>query len=180
MRKTLYVIGIAAPLAVMAASAARAASGAADWFGAPANAEAFGRPVPRDRPVAVTSRESPLAAVAEAERAIVFVFAADCEVCHVNMANWTELVRTLRGREVALIALSPREKPGAREYWRELGRRVRVVTAPAEEIRAALGVESTPATLMVSRGRVRAEALGTLSAAAWTQFRLFGEGHEDR
>jgi hypothetical protein len=114
-----------------------------------------------------------LARIAAAERAVVFVYAPDCAVCHANMANWTELVADLRGGPVRLFAVAPSASPAALDYWGALSREVEIVTATPAQVHAALGAGSTPATLLVERGVVRAAVAGSLTAPARRQVRAF-------
>lgn len=153
----------------------KTARAATVWIRAPHAGERTGRSTPRDAPVRAEAT-SPLAAVARAERAIVFVYLPDCQVCHSNMANWIDIVGETRGADVELYAVAAVDDPWALEYWRGLQRHVRVMAASPREVHGALGVGNTPATLLVQDGRVRGQILGALTPAAKAEVLRFARG----
>lgn len=171
MKTRIYLATLLLLSLVLTAGAWNGGRAAHRFLKAPREALAAGRPAEHDRPLRVRPG-SALAEMASAERAIVFVFSPGCTVSAANMANWTELVRRTRGR-VALFAVGPVARDSAAAYWGALGRHVRVLSAPAEEIEAVLGVRATPVTLAVAKGRIRAEAPGPLRAAARAELLAF-------
>jgi hypothetical protein len=160
---------------VLLLSGWKTARAAAMWVRAPHAGERTGLAKPRNAPVR-TESASPLAQVARAERAVVFIYLPDCQVCHANMANWIDLVRELRGGGVELYAIAPVRTPAAHAYWDGLDRHVRVITATPREVHTAFDVGNTPATLLVQDGRVRGEILGALTPAGMAQVRRFVRG----
>ena len=160
---------------VLALNGWKAALAAQRWVRAPAEARASGAPTARAIPVRAAPG-SPLHPIAASRRALVFVFSPDCSVSRANTANWTALVRQARGAKVEIFAVGPVDARAARAYWGGLGRRVRVLSAPAKEIEHALGVQSTPVTMMVANGRVRAQAAGPLRDAARDRLAAFARG----
>jgi hypothetical protein len=150
----------------------KVARSVADFARAPAAAREAGLARPRDVPIRVEAG-GPLAELAALDRAIVFVYAPGCAVGAANMANWTELVRAARGGPARLVAVAPERTAAARAYWGGLAREVRVLAAPPAAVREALGVESTPVTLLVERGRIRGELTGALTAPARAQVLRF-------
>jgi hypothetical protein len=165
VKNRIYVATLLLLSLVLTAGAWNGTRAAHRWVSAPREALAAGRPAEHDRPLPVKPG-SALAELAAAERAIVFVYSPGCAVSRANMANWTELVRRTRGGRVALFAVGPVDADSAAAYWGALGRHVRVLPVPAQEIEAVLGVRATPVTLAVEKGRIRAEAPGPLRAAA--------------
>ena len=159
-------------VAVLLFSGWKAAAASVTWVRAPGAGARTGLLTVRNVPVRAPAA-GPLAEIARAERAIVFIYSPDCAVCHANMANWIDLVGELRGGPVALYAVAPMDTPPARAYWGGLGRHVRVVTATPAEVHTAFGVEATPATLLVERGALRGEVVGSLTAAGLAQVRRF-------
>jgi hypothetical protein len=121
---------------------------------------------------------SPMAEIARAERALVFVYSPDCSVCHANMANWIDLVGELKGGPVSLYTVAPMDTPRTHAYWGQMTQHVRVITTTPAEVHTALGVDVTPMTLLVERGRVRGAAAGSLTAAGRGQLRAFARGEE--
>lgn len=159
-------------VAVLLLSGWKAARASIALVRAPHAGERTGLATPRSTPVRARP-SSPLAEVARAERAIVFIYSPDCQVCHANMANWIDLVGELRGGPVTLYAVAPVQNRESREYWGGLERHVRIITAPPAEVHTAFGVGNTPVTLLVRDGAVRAEILGSLTEAARGQVRAF-------
>ena len=149
-----------------------AARASAALLHAPETAARTGLATPRNAPVR-SRPASPLADVARAERAIVFIYSPDCQVCHANMANWIDLVGELRGGPATLYAVAPVQTPAARAYWGGLERHVRIITATPAEVHTAFNVGNTPATLLVREGSIRGEVIGPLTAAALEQVRAF-------
>ena len=172
MKSRIY--GLVPPLllATLALSGWKAAWGAIDIVRAPGVVEKTGIATPGGRPVRARDGE-PLAVIARTERAIVFVYSPDCLICHANMANWIDLVGELRNSPVRLYAVAPMTSAPARDYWRGLDRRVTVIMTTPAALDRALGMRVTPATLLVSAGRVRGEIVGPLTAAAHAQVRRF-------
>ncbi|HEU0301017.1 MAG TPA: redoxin family protein [Longimicrobium sp.] len=163
---------IASLVAVLASSGWKAARASVTIARAPRAGEQAGLATVRGAPVRAEA-EGPLAKITRAERAVVFIYAPDCSVCHANMANWIDLVGTLRGGATALYAVSPTDTPAARAYWGALERHVRVVIAAPAQVHRAFGVQATPATLLVQDGTVRGEIIGSLTAAGRAQVRRF-------
>lgn len=157
---------------VVALSGWKAARASVALVHAPQAAERTGLATPRNTRVRARPA-SPLAEIARSGRAIVFVYSPDCTVCHANMANWIDVVGELRGGPAALYAVAPMDTPPALAYWGELDRHVRIITATPAQVHAALGVSSTPATLLVGQGHVRGEIVGSLTGAARAQVRAF-------
>lgn len=162
---------------VLTAGAWNGVRAAHGFLKAPREALAAGRLAEHDRPLRARPG-SALAELANAERAIVFVYSPGCAVSRSNMANWTELVRRTRGGRVALFAVGPVDADSAAAYWGALARHVRVLPVPAKEIEAVLGVRATPVTLAVAKGRIRAEAQGPLRAAARGEMLAFAAGSD--
>lgn len=158
-------------VAVLALSGWKAARASVSIVRAPRAGEQAGLAKVRSAPVRAEAR-GPLGEIARAERAVVFVYTPDCSVCHANMANWTDLVGTLRGG-ATLYAVSPADTPEARAYWGGLARHVRIVIAAPAKVHRAFGVQATPATLLVQDGTVRGEIIGSLTTAARAQVRRF-------
>jgi hypothetical protein len=150
----------------------KTARAAATWARAPQAGERTGLATPRNAPVRARPG-SALAPVARAERAIVFIYLPDCQVCHANMANWIDLVGELRGTGTELYAVAPARTPAADAYFGGLRRHVRVITATPAEVHAAFGGGSTPATLLVRDGSIRGEIIGSTTPAALRQVRAF-------
>lgn len=167
-----HAIVTALLVAVLALSGWKAARASVLLARAPRAGEQTGVATVRDAPIR-TRAAGPLAEIARAERAVVFVYTPDCSVCHANMANWIDLVGALRGGTTALYAVSPMDTPAARAYWGGLARDVRVVVAAPRDVHRAFGVGATPATLLVRDGTVRGEIIGSLTAAARAQVRRF-------
>jgi hypothetical protein len=165
VKNRIYLATLLLLSLVLTAGAWNGVRAAHGWLIAPREALAAGRAAEHDRPLRATPG-SALAELARAERAIVFVYSPGCAVSRANMANWTELVRQTRGDRVAFFAVGPADADSAAAYWGALRRHVRVLSVPAKEIEAVLGVRVTPVTLAVARGRLRAEAAGPLRAAA--------------
>jgi hypothetical protein len=161
----------------LALSGWKTARSVADFARAPRAAREAGLAKRRDAPVRVDAR-SPLAEVAAAERAIVFVYAPECAVGAANMVNWTELVRAAHDGPARLIAVAAEQTPAARAYWGGLRRQVRVLEASAETVHQTFGVASTPVTLLVERGRIRGELTGALTAPARAQVLRFARTGE--
>jgi hypothetical protein len=153
----------------------KTARAAALWARAPHAGERTGLATPRDAPVRAGSA-SPLAEVGKAKRAIVFVYLPDCQVCHANMANWIDLVGETRGADVELYAVAAIDDPRALEFWSGLEGHVRVMVAAPREVHGALGVGSTPATVLVQDGRVRGQVLGALTPAGKAGVLRFARG----
>ncbi|HEX2077983.1 MAG TPA: hypothetical protein VHG08_09745, partial [Longimicrobium sp.] len=172
MRRRGRMIVTALLAAVLALSGWKAARASVAITRAPRAGEQAGLATARAASIR-TRAGGPLAEIARAERAVVFVYTPDCSVCHANMANWIDLVGALRGGTVALYAVSPADTPAARAYWGGLERHVRVVIAAPAEVHRAFGVAATPATLLVRDGAVRGEIIGSLTAAARAQVRRF-------
>lgn len=158
-------------VAVLLLSGWKAARASAALIRAPHVGERTGLAAARNAPVRARPA-SPLAEVARAERAIIFIYSPDCQVCHANIANWIDLVGELRGT-VALYGVAPVQTPASRAYWGGLERHVRVITATPAEVHTAFGVGNTPATLLVRGGAVRGEIIGPLTEAARRQVRAF-------
>lgn len=177
MRARVSRIVTAVLAGVLLFSAWKAAAASALFVRAAGAGERTGLATPRDAPVRAPAA-GPLAEIARAERALVFVYSPACSVCHANMANWIDLVAELRGGPVALYAVAPMDTPAARAYFGGLARHVRVITASPAEVHTALGVEATPATLLVKRGAVRGQVVGSLTAAALAQIRRFAAAGE--
>ena len=175
MRRHTHRIITAVLAGVLLLSGWKTARAAAAWARAPHAGERTGLATPRNTPLRAESG-SPLAAVARAERAIVFVYLPDCQVCHANMANWIDLVRETRDADVDLYAVAPVQTSAALAYWAGLEPHVRVITAPPAEVQAALGVGNTPATLAVRKGQVRSETLGALTPAGKAEVLRFARG----
>jgi hypothetical protein len=175
MRRHAPHIITAVLAATLLLSGWKAARAAAAWVRAPHTGERTGLATPRNVPVRADGA-SPLAQVARAERAIVFVYLPDCQVCHANMANWIDIVGEARDAGVTLYAVAAVDDPRALEYWRGLDREVRVRTAAPGEVHGALGVENTPATLLVQDGRVRGQILGALTPAGKAEVLRFARG----
>lgn len=155
----------------------KAARASAVLVRAPQAGERAGLVERRSAPVRARAA-TPMARIAGAERALVFVYSPDCTICHANMANWIDLVGELKDGPVALYAVAPMDTPPTRAYWGSMARYVRVITATPAEVRTALGVEVTPATLLVERGVVRGAVTGSLTSAARGQLRAFVRGEE--
>lgn len=172
MRRHLPRMMAALLVAVLLLSGWKAARASIRLVRAPSAGERTGLAVARNDPVR-TRPASPLAEVARAERAIVFIYSPDCQVCHANMANWIDLVGELRGGSAALHAVAPMQTPAARAYWGGLERHVRVITATPAEVHTAFEVENTPITLLLERGSVRGVVVGAMTAAAREQVRTF-------
>ena len=172
MRRRAGGIVTALLVAVLALSGWKAARAAVAVAQAPRAGGQAGLATVRSAPVRAQGAGR-LAEIARAERAVVFVYTPDCSVCHANMANWIDLVGALRGERLALYAVSPADTPPARAYWGALERHVRIVIAAPAEVHRALGVSTTPATLLVKEGTVRGEIIGSLTAAARAQVRRF-------
>ncbi|MET0395610.1 MAG: hypothetical protein ABW277_02165 [Longimicrobiaceae bacterium] len=100
------------------------------------------------------------------ERAIVFVFAPECDPTRGNMWNWVDLIGVPEGRPVRALAVTLDRTPGAADYWRRLAGRVEVVAVDSSTMRNRLRVEATPATLLVEDGAVRRVYAGPLNALA--------------
>ncbi|WP_420127424.1 peroxiredoxin family protein [Longimicrobium sp.] len=167
MRRQAHHIITAVLVGVLLLSGWKTARAAATWARAPHAGERTGLATPRDAPVRAPAG-SPLAEVARAQRAIVFVYLPDCQVCHANMANWIDLVGETRDADVDLYAVAPAQPAhtaAAQDYWAGLDRHVRVITATPAGVHAAFGVGNTPATLLIQDGRVRGEILGALTPA---------------
>lgn len=177
MKNRIYLASVLLLSLVLTAGAWNGTRAAHRWLNAPREALAAGRAAEHDRPLRVKPG-SPLAELARAERAIVFVYSPGCEVSRANMANWTELVRRTRGGRVALFAVGPVDADSAAAYWGALARHVRLLPVPAEEIERVLGVRATPVTLAVAKGRIRAEAPGPLRAAARGALMAFAAGSD--
>jgi hypothetical protein len=160
---------------VLLLSGWKTARAAAAWARAPHAGERTGLATPRNAPVRAEGA-APLAAVARAERAVVFVYLPDCQVCHANMANWIDLVAETRGAEVKLYAVAAVDDPRALAYWSGLEGHVRVMAAAPRQVHGALGVGSTPATLLVQDGRVRGQILGALTPAGKAEVLRFARG----
>lgn len=168
MRRHAPRIVTALLVGILLLSAWKTARAAATWVHAPQAGERTGLVTPRNTPI--RAREgSPLAQVAGAERAIVFIYLPDCSVCHANMANWIDIVGELRDADVELYAVAPVESPQARAYFGGLARHVRVITGTPAEVHGAFDVGNTPATLLVQNGKVRGEILGALTPAGKAQ-----------
>ncbi|MBW3570587.1 MAG: hypothetical protein KY467_05735 [Gemmatimonadetes bacterium] len=165
MKNRIYAASVLLLSILLAGGIWNGAGAAHRWLNAPHEALRAGRSAHPGRPIPARPA-SPLAELAGAERAIVFVYSPGCAVSRANMANWTELVRRTRGGGVTLFAVGPAVADSAAAYWGALAGHVRVLSAPAEEIDAVLGVRDTPVTLAVANGRVRMEAPGPLRAAA--------------
>jgi hypothetical protein len=172
VKNRIYLATVLLLSLVLTAGAWNGTRAAHGWLSAPREALAAGRPAEHDRPLRAVPG-SALAELARAERAIVFVYSPGCAVSRANMANWTELVRQTHGGRVALFAVGPADADSAAAYWGALGRHVRVLSVPAKEIEAVLGVRVTPVTLAVAQGRIRAEATGPLRAAARAELLAF-------
>jgi hypothetical protein len=178
MRRHTHHLITAALVGVLLLSGWKTARAAAVWSRAPHAGERTGLATPRNAPVRAPAG-SPLAEVARAERAIVFVYLPDCQVCHANMANWIDLVGETRDADVELYAVAPAhpaQSGAAREYWAGLDRHVRVITATPAAVHAAFDVGNTPATLMVQKGQVRGEILGALTPAGKAEVLRFARG----
>jgi hypothetical protein len=153
----------------------KTARAVATWIRAPHASERTGLATPRGAPVRA-GPASPLAEVARARRAIVFVYLPDCQVCHSNMANWIDMVGQTQDADVELYAVAAVDDPRALDYWSGLQRHVRVMAAAAREVHGALGVGSTPATLLVQDVQVRGQILGALTPAGMGQVLRFARG----
>lgn len=164
-------------VALLLASGFKAARASAALLRAADVSERTGLVEPRNAPLRARAGTA-MSRIAAADRALVFVYAPDCAVCHANMANWIDLVGELNGGPAALYAVAPMDTPATRAYWGPLTRHVGVVTATPEEVHTALGVGATPATLLVERGVVRGAVAGALSAAALGQLHAFARGEE--
>lgn len=167
MRRHAHGILTAALVILLLLSGWKTARAAATWARAPHAGERTGLSTPRNTPVRADAA-SPLAEVARAERAIVFVYLPDCQVCHANMANWIDLVAETRDADVDMYAVAPvqpAQAAAAHDYWAGLDRHVRVVTATPAAVHGAFGVGNTPATLLIQDGQVRGEILGALTPA---------------
>jgi hypothetical protein len=171
MKRLLPGLATAALAGVLLWSGVKTVRAAEAWVRAPSAGERTGLMAAVNTPVRAGT--SGLAKIAAAERAIVFVYAPDCGVCHANMANWTDLVADLRGGPVRLFAVAPSNTPAALGYWGGLSREVEIVTGTPAQVHAALGVGSTPATLLVERGVIRTAVVGSLTAPARGQVRAF-------
>lgn len=165
MKNRIYLATLLLLSLVLTAGAWNGTRAAHRFLKAPREALGAGRPAEHDRPLRAKPG-SALAELARAERAIVFVYSPGCAVSRANTANWTELVRQTRGGRVTLFAVGPADADSAAAYWGALAHHVRVLSVPAKEIEAVLGVRATPVTLAVANGRIRAEAPGPLRAAA--------------
>lgn len=152
-------------------SVVKAGGAAVTLARAPGAADRTGLMTPRNRPVRATTPE--FARIAAAERAVVFVYLPTCAVCHANMANWTELATDLRGGPVRVFAVAASKTPAAMDYFGPMARQVEVIAADPAEVHAAFEVRSTPSTLLVERGRIRASVEGSLTAAARRHIREF-------
>jgi hypothetical protein len=159
-------------VALLLLSGWKAARASVALVRAPHAGERTGLAAPRSTPVRARPA-SPLAEIARAERAIVFVYSPDCQVCHANMANWIDLVGELRGGPAVLYAVAPVQTPAARAYWGGLERHVRILTVTPQEVHAGFDVDNTPVTLLVRKGSVRGEIIGPLTTAARQQVRAF-------
>ncbi|HEX8318125.1 hypothetical protein [Longimicrobium sp.] len=171
MKRWLPGLATAALVAVLLWSGVKTARAAAALAAAPGAGERAGLVEPVNTPVRATAPG--LETIAAAERALVFVYAPDCAVCHANMANWTDLVADLRGGPVRLFAIAPSGTPAALAYWGALSREVQIITGTPAQVHGAFGVGSTPATLLVERGVVRGKVTGSLTGAARRQVRAF-------
>lgn len=171
MKRFLPGLATAALLAVLLWSGVKTARAAAALARAPGAGERAGLVEPVNTPVRATAPG--LVKIAAAERALVFIYAPDCTVCHANMANWMDLVADLRGGPVRLFAVAPSGTPAALAYWGALSREVQIVTGTPAQMYGAFGVGSTPATLLVERGVVRGKVTGSLTGAAQRQVRAF-------
>ena len=171
MKRLLPGLATATLVGVLLWSGAKTARAAAELARAPSLGERTGLMEAANTPVRAGTPG--LAKIAAAERAIVFVYASDCAVCHANMANWTDLVADLRGGPVRLFAVAPSSTPAALGYWGALSREVEIVTGTPAQLYGAFGVGSTPATLLVERGVIRGKVIGSLTEAAQRQVRAF-------
>lgn len=172
MKNRIYAAAVVLLALVLAGSGWNGVRAIHQFTMARTDAERSGTPKERDDAVRAKPG-TPLAELSRAGRAIVFVFSPGCAPSRANMANWTEIVRETRGSGVALFAVGPVSPDSAAAFWGELARHVRVIGMPAQEIDAALGVRSTPATLLVENGRIRAEAAGPLRQAARRRLSAF-------
>lgn len=156
---------------LLAWSAIKTANAAAAWSTAPEVAERTGLMTRTSTRVRAATPE--LARIARAERAIVFVYAPTCTACNGNMANWIDLIADLEGAPVRLLAVAPAGAPASRDYWGPLTRHVEVIAATPAEVRTALNVDVTPATILVENGVVRGVATGALTRPAMQQVHAF-------
>ncbi len=95
-------------------------------------------------------------------RALVLVFDPDCGPCHLNMANWIDLLVTSRTYDVPVIAVSLERGNNPDLYWSPLGKPVPTFTADSIAI-VAMGVTATPTTILLDAGTVAAEVVGVLN-----------------
>lgn len=171
---------VGALAAVIALSGWRLVRAAADFAVAPAEAEAetgIGTAVDRPIRVSADAKGEAYRRMAAPGRAVVFVYSPECGPCNAGMGGWIDLVRHARGR-VRLHAAAPMDTPAARAYWGALERHVEVALSDSAALSAALGVRSTPATLLVEDGVVRHEFLGPLTMAARRRIGEFVEGRQ--
>ncbi len=180
MKRTGWRLAAAVLAVAIALSAWRTARAAAALASASSAGERTGTGVEVRRPLRVPGGESgaPFARMAAPGRALVFVYAPDCGPCNAGMWSWTELVGAARGGPVRLHAVAPGDAPGARGYWRGLARWVDVAVSDTTTVHRALGVGSTPATLLVEDGVARHELLGPLTPAGRRRVEAFIEGSE--
>lgn len=159
-------------VAVLLLSGWKAARASVTLARASTAGERTGLATPRNTPVRARAG-TPMAEIARAERAIVFIYSPDCTVCHANMTNWVDLVGELRGGPATLYAVAPVQTPASDAYWGGLARHVRVITASPRDVHTAFDVDHTPMTLLVQNGVVRAQVMGSHTAAAMDQVRAF-------
>lgn len=115
----------------------------------------------------------------QADRAVVFVFSPGCEISRANMANWTEIIRSGQGSGVSFFAVGPVDAASAMEYWGPLAKHIRIIASDPSGLNKALGVDTTPVTLVIARGRIRSKAEGPLRIAALEQLRSVVRGSSE-
>ncbi|HET6764031.1 MAG TPA: hypothetical protein VFH27_10165 [Longimicrobiaceae bacterium] len=117
------------------------------------------------------------AALASADRAVVFVYAADCTPCNRNMWNWIDLLRSPNATAQFYAIATPKGKDPS--YWSRFGQQVKVVDADSAVLDGVLSVPVTPTTLLIEKGVVTAEYRGGLSAAGKAEIAGFLHGTGD-
>lgn len=172
MRRMLRAAIPALAATVLLHAGVRAARAGAVWVRAPEAQRGAGQLVADGAPLRI-ARGGDLAPLSGARRAVVFVFAPDCAASDGNMANWADLVRDARGTGLRFFAVVPEERPGAAAYWGALARHAPVLAPPAAEIQAVLGVDGTPATVLLEDGRVVGRAMGVLTEDSRAALRAF-------
>jgi len=89
--------------------------------------------------------------------AVLFLYDANCGVCNVNTPRWLDMVAELKATHpdvpVYALPLRPDTVQENRTYWRGLERHVtRAHAADLAELRKLVGVNATPATVVIRNG----------------------------